>query len=125
MNKLEGTKNEPTEAVRPRKWIPRLGALAWLFVTTLALLSWVLCDWLIAVPEDVAVRYVGRSKCVNCHQSQLEQWEGSHHDKAMDEAVEANYPVRLPIFRNTHLFRCSQPTGRLNPPLMPLSANKL
>ena len=89
MNKLEGTKNEPTEAVRPRKWIPRLGALAWLFVTTLALLSWVLCDWLIAVPEDVAVRYVGRSKCVNCHQSQLEQWEGSHHDKAMDEAVEA------------------------------------
>ncbi|MDH3638048.1 MAG: multiheme c-type cytochrome, partial [Gammaproteobacteria bacterium] len=31
--------------------------------------------------------YVGRSQCVNCHEEQVSQWQGSHHDLAMQPAT--------------------------------------
>lgn len=34
--------------------------------------------------------YVGRAACAACHQAETEQWAGSHHDKAMEEATAAN-----------------------------------
>ncbi len=31
--------------------------------------------------------FVGRSRCASCHQEQDTQWQGSHHDRAMQEAT--------------------------------------
>ncbi|NOQ15780.1 MAG: tetratricopeptide repeat protein [Methyloprofundus sp.] len=33
-------------------------------------------------------RYVGEQACQSCHQQQVQQWQGSHHDLAMQEAAE-------------------------------------
>ncbi|MFP6600899.1 MAG: multiheme c-type cytochrome, partial [Pirellulaceae bacterium] len=84
MGKSNDTNNEQAAV----NWLPRLGAISWLVVALLASLGWLLGDWFSTVPEDVTIRYVGRSKCTACHQGQVDQWTGSHHDKAMDEAVE-------------------------------------
>jgi len=32
--------------------------------------------------------FVGGQKCAECHKSEYEKWQGSHHDLAMDEANE-------------------------------------
>ncbi len=31
-------------------------------------------------------QYVGHQKCVSCHQQEVNEWQGSHHDKAMQHA---------------------------------------
>ncbi|MEX0939663.1 MAG: HEAT repeat domain-containing protein [Pirellulales bacterium] len=48
----------------------------------------VAADWWISAPEDVAVRYVGRDSCAQCHQTELVAWQGSDHDLAMDLATD-------------------------------------
>lgn len=88
MNKSNDISGAAASAHGSTRWVTRLSAAAWLLVVGVIVGSWTLCDWLIAVPEDVEVRYVGRSKCTTCHQSQAEEWQGSHHDKAMDPALE-------------------------------------
>lgn len=35
----------------------------------------------------IPAAYVGRSACVECHQNASDQWQGSHHDLAMDVAT--------------------------------------
>lgn len=35
------------------------------------------------------VTFVGRDSCAACHQAEFEQWQGSHHDLAMDHATDA------------------------------------
>ena len=60
MSKSTDTNNEPAAV----NWWPRLGAVSWLILVLLVLLSWVLGDWFSTVPEDVAIRYVGRNKCI-------------------------------------------------------------
>ncbi len=47
----------------------------------------VAADWWIAAPEDIQPTYVGRETCAACHQQQIDQWKGSHHDLAMDLAT--------------------------------------
>ena len=37
--------------------------------------------YLLAAPE-----YVGEKACQNCHQAESDQWNGSHHQLAMQEA---------------------------------------
>ncbi|MDE0736510.1 MAG: multiheme c-type cytochrome, partial [Pirellulaceae bacterium] len=88
MNKSNDTSGAAASEHGSTRWLTRLSVAAWLLVVGVIVGSWTLCDWLIAVPEDVEVRYVGRSKCTTCHQPQAEQWQGSHHDKAMDQALE-------------------------------------
>ena len=42
-----------------------------------------------AAREDAGpVEFVGRAVCAECHADQLETWQGSHHDLAMQEATE-------------------------------------
>ena len=38
---------------------------------------------------SVAARgtYVGRAQCARCHQAEVERWQGSHHDLAMQQAT--------------------------------------
>ena len=40
--------------------------------------------------DGAADGYVGRSVCAGCHQTQAEQWSGSHHDLAMQPADESS-----------------------------------
>ncbi|MCG6970624.1 MAG: tetratricopeptide repeat protein [Gammaproteobacteria bacterium] len=42
--------------------------------------------------------YVGRQQCASCHPQQLKQWQGSHHDLAMQEVTAQNV---LGDFNNT------------------------
>jgi predicted CXXCH cytochrome family protein len=39
-------------------------------------------------PAFSEAAYVGRQQCASCHPQQLSQWQGSHHDLAIQEATE-------------------------------------
>jgi tetratricopeptide (TPR) repeat protein len=41
-----------------------------------------------ATVEEAPATYVGREKCIDCHQGAFEKWVGSDHDLAMDVATE-------------------------------------
>jgi tetratricopeptide (TPR) repeat protein len=49
----------------------------------------VFADWYYGLPEEATANYVGRDSCIQCHQSQHHQFQGSHHDLAMDRATDA------------------------------------
>ncbi len=60
------------------------------FAIVLALLlvsSVVFADWWSCLPESTTASYVGRQSCTSCHQEQTSDWQGSHHDLAMDLAT--------------------------------------
>ncbi|MFO0871247.1 MAG: multiheme c-type cytochrome [Pirellulales bacterium] len=44
-------------------------------------------DWWIGLPAGATAHYVGRDRCLACHQDQARLWTGSHHDLAMDVAT--------------------------------------
>ncbi len=44
-------------------------------------------DWWLCLPDSIEPAFVGRESCVDCHAKQYHQWEGSHHDLAMDRAT--------------------------------------
>ncbi len=44
-------------------------------------------DWWSAYPPGQTATYVGRQKCAECHQKEIEDWEDSDHDRAMDLAT--------------------------------------
>lgn len=67
----------------------RLVVTASLFVFSLVAAGLVWADWYYGIPEDAQASFVGRQSCIQCHQSQHDQWRGSHHDLAMDLATDA------------------------------------
>ncbi|WP_197442556.1 tetratricopeptide repeat protein [Lignipirellula cremea] len=52
-----------------------------------ALGAWVLADFYTSLPPGVTATYVGQNRCVQCHQTQHKEWQGSDHDLAMDVAT--------------------------------------
>lgn len=69
------------------------GAIAWPVVVGLLLLvvvAGVSIDWFSTKPPEALARatYVGRSRCINCHQAEHADFVGSHHDRAMELASE-------------------------------------
>ena len=40
------------------------------------------------VEPQPAAAFAGGPKCAECHKSEYDKWQGSHHDLAMDEANE-------------------------------------
>lgn len=68
------------KACRSRLWL----AVPLVVVGAAALAA---ADWIVAVPRDVRIEYVGRKSCVECHRPQFEQWTGSDHDLAMQRAT--------------------------------------
>ena len=44
-------------------------------------------DWWRAIPDDVQPTFVGRGKCIDCHQQEHKLWTGSHHNLAMQKAT--------------------------------------
>jgi predicted CXXCH cytochrome family protein len=69
----------------------------------------------IAVKDSSSNRYnatyIGRDKCITCHETQAHDWKGSYHDKAMEHATEATVvgdfnDVTFKHFENTsRLFK--------------------
>lgn len=54
---------------------------------SLLALGVVAADWWLVLPEDEVADYVGRDKCAECHQAEVDLWAGSDHDLAMDAAT--------------------------------------
>lgn len=65
----------------------RLGIALALLVLSLAI-GGALADWYYGLPADAQAAFVGRSRCIDCHQQQHADWSGSHHDLAMDLATD-------------------------------------
>jgi tetratricopeptide (TPR) repeat protein len=59
-----------------------------LMLASLLVAGAVWADWYYGIPANAQASFVGRSKCLDCHQSQHAAWTGSHHDLAMDLATE-------------------------------------
>ena len=59
-----------------------------MLIVVLGLSGFVLADYWSALPANATSSFVGRSKCIDCHQEQAAAFEGSHHDLAMDLATE-------------------------------------
>ncbi len=72
----------PSPAPRARRrWLVAFGAVGLLLAAAAA------ADWWICYPEQVTKRYLGRRSCAACHQEQLARWQGSDHDRAMEQAT--------------------------------------
>lgn len=68
--------------------IRRIPLVAIPFLAALLLGGLVLADWYWAVPTTAQATYIGRNSCIQCHQSEHDDFVGSFHDKAMDLATE-------------------------------------
>jgi hypothetical protein len=82
---VSSPKSKPKHETASRQMLWR--ALA-LLVVSVAVASAVWADWYFGLPEGAQATFVGRSKCLDCHQAQHAAWAGSHHDLAMDRATE-------------------------------------
>ena len=71
-------------SARRRPILLVLLATSVLAVVALALVA---ADWWFTLPEDETADYVGRQKCAECHQKEVDAWTGSDHDRAMDLAT--------------------------------------
>ena len=61
--------------------------MALLVLVPLATTAAVALDWWIARPADHTKQYVGRGRCIECHQEQAAEFAGSDHDLAMQPAT--------------------------------------
>lgn len=78
------TSNKLESCNLQRRGQSKAGLLAILAVVIIA--GYLASDYWSSVPDDVAVTYVGRAACIDCHGEQLDAWAGSPHDKAMEAA---------------------------------------
>jgi len=91
--KRRNTKKETAAVAAPSPAAPRR-PLGWslriaLAAVTVAVVggSLVLADWWRTLPHDRVATYVGSRNCIECHRDYYEQWKGSHHHLAMDQAT--------------------------------------
>ncbi len=61
----------------------KLLALLLVGVLVLAGMAWVVYHKWLATPDEGPATYVGSQACIGCHQTQGQQWQGSHHQQAM------------------------------------------
>jgi len=82
-------KKPPLTEVKGRKFPigPRLIILLVVVLSMAGFGYWVFADWYFTIGEGTVATYVGRQKCIQCHQNEAHEWEGSHHDLAMDLAT--------------------------------------
>lgn len=62
----------------------------WLVVVGILLVAAAVAgaDWYSALPVTATANYVGRDSCAQCHTTQVDQWHGSDHDRAMELPTE-------------------------------------
>jgi Flp pilus assembly protein TadD len=68
-------------------WLPLSLVAAAMFVATAFSLFVTACGG--GEESPPAAEFVGRQACASCHQDQMQEWEGSHHDLAMDPATDS------------------------------------
>ena len=68
------------------RWLAAIGALSLLLVATAV--------WYFAQPPAIpspapvaAAQFIGTETCASCHQAEFKNWQGSHHDLAMQVAT--------------------------------------
>ena len=89
---LPGDAPLPPESQASGSAPPATSRPSWQYISALAALlvlligGIVFADWWSAYPEDAVPQFVGRKKCVECHQAQAAAFVGSHHERAMDHA---------------------------------------
>jgi len=89
--------------------------------------SLVFADWWRCLPAERAATYVGSGSCIDCHRDYYEQWQGSHHDLAMDPATPEtvlgdfndvefeHHGIRSKLFRrdSKYMAHTEGPDGRM------------
>src|SRR5688572_30283235 len=83
MHRAPATSSPPHGGPRRTRFRPWLAIVLPLALAAAA----VGADWWKAEPPDAPRSYVGRQSCAQCHEQQLKDWTGSHHDLAMDLAT--------------------------------------
>ncbi len=77
-------KRQPTSRLIRTK-VRRMGQLTSIALTGLLLLGALAA--VAAVPASASSAYLGNQACEGCHQTESADWQGSHHDLAMQEAT--------------------------------------
>ncbi|MEX1039655.1 MAG: multiheme c-type cytochrome [Pirellulaceae bacterium] len=117
------SRNNPQYVAMLRKVFPVIA----LIVVLVSALAAVVSDWFVAIPADRQAKFVGRTTCIECHQDQHADWEGSYHDKAMDLATDetvlgdfddaefTHFDIKSKMFRRDGKFwiNTEGPTGTL------------
>jgi Flp pilus assembly protein TadD len=72
-------------------------------------LVWTILALVSLSKQGLAAEYVGTPQCIECHQQEYDQWQGSHHDMAMshmsDDAVQGDFNnAELEFNGKTHRF---------------------
>ena len=62
--------------------------LYFFLIAVCCIVAILLSDYYRSSPETLNATYVGRDSCIKCHQTQVDTFSGSHHDKAMDLATD-------------------------------------
>ena len=92
---MQESANHSPQELRAKSWAHHLGKVAgpvMFVVMGLAVLTiWLTIDWYSsALSDEISPIYVGKSKCIECHQAEAEKWTGSHHDLAMQLPTESS-----------------------------------
>ena len=73
---------------RNKRWLAAIGALLFLLLATAV--------WYFAKPQAISspapvatAQFIGTETCASCHQAEFKNWQGSHHDLAMQAANRA------------------------------------
>lgn len=74
-------------AEKTRRPSARGGHVLWAVLPLALIGGLVFADWWRCLPDDVQATFVGRQSCLECHRTEYEAWQGSHHDRAMDVAT--------------------------------------
>ena len=88
----QSSANHSAQDSRVHLWAHHLGKVAgpivFAAIGILAIAIWLSVDWYSsALSDEINPVYVGKNKCVSCHQEEADKWTGSHHDLAMDMAT--------------------------------------
>ena len=90
---------------------PPLRSRRWIAVTLTVMIlaaGGLAADWWQSFPEDAPRTFVGKSRCMECHQQQVHDWENSHHALAMQRATAETVlapPVAAPLMIRKARYR--------------------
>ena len=89
----QSSANHSAQDSRVHVWAHHLGKVAgpivFAAIGILAIAIWLSVDWYSsALSDEINPVYVGKNKCVSCHQEEADKWTGSHHDLAMQVPTE-------------------------------------
>jgi tetratricopeptide (TPR) repeat protein len=86
-SKMSPSIEEQSNSPRKRRILIVSGAVLLVAVFICGAIVW--SDWYFCLPEgeEANNEYVGRDKCLECHEQEHSLWHGSDHDRSMDHAT--------------------------------------